>query len=66
MVAREGKAVFERSRERVGIIRGHGSEAFADVARRKHAGLFAQNAGGTAVVRHRPPPQTPLPQGRAT
>ena len=52
MVAREGKTVFERSRERVGIIRGHGSEAFADVARRKHAGLFAQNAGGTAVVRH--------------
>ena len=52
MVAREREAVFERSRERVGIIRGHGSEAFADVARRKHAGLFAQDAGGAAVVRH--------------
>ena len=52
MVAREREAVFERARQRVGGIGRHGREAFADVARRQDARLFAQDAGRAAVVGH--------------
>ncbi len=52
MVARYGEAVFECSRERVGRVGRHGSDALADVAGGRDVGFLAQDAGRAAVVGH--------------
>ena len=52
MVVRKRKTILERLRKRIFRIGGHGADAFADVAGRRHVRFLTQDARRSAIIGH--------------
>ena len=52
MVIRKRETILERLRERIFGVRRECRQALTNIARRRHARLFAQLTGGAAVIGH--------------